>query len=397
MKTGLMRKFICVMLSLALLALPSQDIAAAVKKERVAVSLELNARLDSGDAVLSKKAVGGAAGVLVKDPEDKAAGEPLTIAALYAIWKALGPVIGAGSKVVSFLQKVSAVGEVYLSAKERHPGDTQEIIRATNVALALAGLELGLELGLEKVVDIVAGAVAKKGVPIVGDAAQVVELWDLTTGAWNLISDKDTLKNLGGFMEFAEAPGAAASIGAGIGVVNVVTNPAGALINHVVDGIKDKTAIGTHGNFVNPVADTPRTVSFSEGFSGVLSAIPDHLGSSNSSLSFSGTGARTGALETLLTQNMNGRFKAYIGWANTLVNVPVTGSVTGVGVLVHGRPISAMAKLSMQGIGDFDTAWGPFTINPNAASYGTFNGNTFDPFTRASTGDVVLYYNARPR
>ncbi|KAF0127318.1 MAG: hypothetical protein FD189_385 [Elusimicrobia bacterium] len=390
MKTGLMRKLVCALLSLSLLALPLRDAAAAVKKKRITVSQELKARLDSGDVVLSRKAVGGAAGALVRNPEDKAAGEPITVT-IYLVWKSLAPVIGAGAGIVKFLKAAREVGKAYLKAKEKYPDNAQKIKEETRLALLDANMDVGVGIIVDKLVEW-AGKQLAKAVPLAGDVAQGIDTWDLATGAWNLIRDPEAGKDLSGFLEYG---GVLAS-----DAIGSFQNTADVLLGvqeDVTDEIKCRTTVNVPSTFVNPVADTPRTVSFSENFSGALSATPDHVGSYNSSLSFSGTGGRTGALEALLAQTMSGYFKGYVCCANTLVGVSVTGSVTGVGVLVHGRPISALAKLSMQGIGDFNTAMGPFTINPDFTSHGTFNGNTFDPFTGLSTGDVVLYYTARPR
>ncbi|MGC8727871.1 MAG: hypothetical protein ACP5SD_01260 [Elusimicrobiales bacterium] len=150
--------------------------------------------------------------------------------------------------------------------------------------------------------------------------------------------------------------------------------------------------------FSNPIENTPQTISFTETFSGYLSATPDYFLSPGSNITFSNLeGQRTGTYEGKIIQNMSGRFDAREGgWANTIVNAPVNGYVSGNAVVYHNRPINCIAQLILNGILDFKSAIGPFTINTNGSSYGTFRGNTFDIFDpNHITGDVVLYYNAR--
>lgn len=144
----------------------------------------------------------------------------------------------------------------------------------------------------------------------------------------------------------------------------------------------------------------PTLVTFTETFAGFNSATPDFPDSRGSALSFSSlSGNRTGVLPTPLTQNMSGRFEASNGSANTLVNVPISGNITGSGIFINGQPLKTQSTLSMQGIIDFKSAQTKeFTINPNGTSSGTFSGNTFDTSNpNELTGTVILDYSAKPK
>lgn len=149
----------------------------------------------------------------------------------------------------------------------------------------------------------------------------------------------------------------------------------------------------------NPIESSPQTVTFSETFSGYCSAVADYPGANSSNITFSNLeGKRTGVLPFNLIQTMSGRFQGYEGvYANTFYDASINGEISGESVYMHNRPVVAQAQLILSGILDFKSAVGPFTINPDGTSFGTFKGHTFDFFDpNRATGDVTLYYRASP-
>jgi hypothetical protein len=373
MKNNILKQGLTCFISGLILLAPFGD-ALAKGNERETLSGSLEARIAKKDVVLSVKAKDGGRVELLQNPKDHDAGLPVP-----AIVAAVAGAYIVIKEINSIAETLNLAADILaITNSEKTPSEKRQMF---SVLVAKHGVDALVHKALP-------------WLPITTDEVITALSPDL------LFSQKvfEITKGITG--NILDVSGIIGLTDKAIAVITGESLNLPPTFREIGDSLTDATRSIPSANILvtNPVDNTPQTISFSETFSGFNSATPDYDGSPNSTLTFSElTGERTGVLQGGLIQYMDGRFEAYEGSANTLVGVPISGRVTGIGIFIHGRPISAQAMLSMEGIGDFRTAMGPFTINPNGTSAGTFLGNTFNYIDNTPTGDVVLNYSAYPQ
>jgi len=397
MEKIIFRKTIRVMLIVILiLSLPGVSLVGAKSRRiKIRISRAVKNKIDSGDVIISKKAFSGVKVKIVKNPQDKEAGQALSIDMPIDTIAKTGAQFSAWKIIKQNMEMEKKYPEI---AKEKGFGNSKirkelgeesaidllsDILIEEGIGVSLSDVEYFLDdknslldKGVKAGEMILVGKIEKK-IPLVGTLIEMPLLtWDMVPEImeslfWAKYSGERAVEGIGWLVDY-----------------------------YVFGKCNDCGDNGGTQNFVtNPIDSAPQKISFTETFSGYNSATPDYPGSPSSTLTFSGlAGERTGIFPALLIQNMHGRFEGYGGIANTLKNWPINGYIKGNGILVNGRPITCQAQLSMFGIGDFESALGPFTINADGTSYGTFTGYTFDILNPdVITGDVVLYYTAKPQ
>jgi hypothetical protein len=387
------KKIFCVFLSFLLVF--SQLAYATPGKNIIKTSKKIKQEYDKKNIVFTKKAKNGVKVKIIENPKEKEAGDGGILAIIL-----ISALLAAGAEFT---------GQMVHQSNERRKGrdyqmDMNEIVKA-GVVGGVEGLVGEVVEGADVIVEAGVNVYENKGDPIKStidtlqgiinvsplgkygqDAAEMV--WDSITtnlpllykGLWDLQGDVNNY-----IREYIRDSGFSPY---GLLMWDFLTHDYGSMYKDFQLTLNN-----------NPIESSPQTVTFSETFSGYCSAVADYPGANSSNITFSNLeGKRTGVLSFNLIQTMSGRFQGYEGvYANTFYNVPINGEISGEAVYMHNRPVVAQAQLILSGILDFKSAVGPFTINPDGTSFGTFKGHTFDFFDpNRTTGDVTLYYRAYP-
>jgi hypothetical protein len=408
--SSVFKKILCVFLSF--LVVFSQLAYATPGKNIIKTSKEIKQEYDKKNIVFTKKAKNGVKVKIIENPKEKEAGVFLIDDAII-IGVIIGGIIVSGEMIRQ--NNARRRGEKY------EPNYTKAIVNGVGAAVSeklgetgkdMTSAEKGVRKGLSTITDVAVDSYdsyeENKGDV---NTVEVVGKNLISAGIYIISEPLETLVNVG------ETAGE--YIPDVIESLKYTSKDLNELNNYVKDYIRD-SGFSPYGLLMwdslthnyggmnedfrlilnnNPIESSPQTVTFSETFSGYCSAVADYPGANSSNITFSNLeGKRNGVLPFNLIQTMSGRFQGYEGvYANTFYDASINGEISGESVYMHNRPVVAQAQLILSGILDFKSAVGPFTINPDGTSFGTFKGHTFDFFDpNRATGDVTLYYRASP-